>query len=79
MSETHVNVARNGDKRSIGCMCAFLAELCHIAEQDWRREVALDVRLFEWFDLTGEDVVESKSESVLRLDGFGDHVESQQR
>lgn len=77
--QTHVNITRHGDERSIGRVCPFLPELCHIAEQDGRRKVALNVRLLEWFDLAGEDVVKSKSQSVLRLDGFGDHVERQQR
>jgi hypothetical protein len=79
VGQTHVDVARNGDERSIGGMCSLLPKLRHVAEQDRRGKVALNVSLLEWFDLAGEDVVKSKSESVLRLDGFGDHIESQKR
>jgi len=58
-------------------MSLLSAQLGDISKQDWRREISLDVSLFERLNLARKDMLEGKSHVVLRFDGFGNHIESE--
>jgi len=55
------------------------AQLCHVSEQDGWGKIPLDISLLEWFNLAREHMVEGQCNSMLSLDGFGNHVEGEKR
>lgn len=76
MQVTYIHIAWYLDQRPVSRMSLLPAQFRDVSEEYWRGEVSLDVSLFEWLNFAGKDMLERKSHVVLRLNGFGDHVES---
>lgn len=76
MQVTYIHIAWYLDQRPVRRMGLLPAQFRDVSEQYWRREVPLDIGLFEWLNFARKDMFERKSHVVLRLNGFGDHVES---
>ena len=74
------HVAEPGDvhERAVRRRGLILVQLADVAEQDGRREVALDVRLLEGLDLAREHVIHGELRAVLALGRDADLVQRQQ-
>mmetsp|Transcript_14813 Transcript_14813/g.35286 ORF Transcript_14813/g.35286 Transcript_14813/m.35286 type:complete len:337 (-) Transcript_14813:390-1400(-) len=74
-----VHIPRHVHKRSVGGERLFAPELTDVPEEDWRREIALDVALLVVLDLAAEDVLDLKAQLALVLAGLREHLQGKQR